>query len=291
MATLTNSEVDSRAYAFVYPIRGPEHLPADFWVQVEFHDLIFGIFLPQERCGWLNRPRYPARILLLLPNVLIAATHPSAGEAEVRIPISEILTIEVMRILLDGRLTVNTATSTHQWRYNTREGRHVDQFLFHLRQLVMPQDTNPRKARSVMCGSPLDLKFAAAETSELDPGEHLLVSFFCASRQSIVKHWFFDTQVSQPGDYVARTSRRLLWITDRNDGHRAAYGTISTHTSWNNLLGMTLAEREGALELTVQLRGGLRWRIPVHVDLRQAAAAFVNEVRWLDDGSNSERNS
>jgi hypothetical protein len=289
VATLTHPEVDSRAYAFVYPVRGREHLPADFLVDAEFDKVISGVFLPQEQCGRFNKPRYPAHILLLLPHVLIAATHPSAGVAEVRIPTSNILTIESFRILLDGRLTLSTARTSHQWRYNTREGRHLDGFLFQLRRLTMPGEDKPQKGSAFVFGAPLDLKFASAETSELDPGERVLATFFSPPRRLVRKGWLFATHVWQPGDYIALTSRRILWITDRDDGRRAEYGTISRYASIRNLLGLELSSRDDTSELTVQLSASLCWPIPVPADLRTQAVAFVNEVHWLNDCDGRER--
>jgi hypothetical protein len=291
MATLTKSEVDSRAYAFVYPICSREHLPADFVVDAEFNRLIAGVFLPQEQCGRFNKPRYPAHILLLLPDVVIAATHPSAGAPIVRIPTSEVLAIESFRILLDGKLTLNTAQSTHQWRYNTREGRHVDEFVFHLRGMIMPEDDRVQNASPFVFGSRLDLKFTSAEASELDPGERILTSFFSSPRQSVKRRWLFDTHVSQPGDYLALTSRRILWITDRDGAHRSEYGTISTYAPLKNLLGMRVTDRDVDCELNVEFRRGLRWTIPIPADLRARTAAFVDEVRWLGEGNTGQRNS
>lgn len=289
MATLTNPDVDSRAYAFVYPIRSHEHLPADFPVKANFNCLISGIFLPQEQCGRFNRPRYPAHVLLLLPNVLVDASHPSACVPQVRIPVSEILTIGSFRILLDGRLTVNTAGSTHQWRYNTREVRHIDEFLFHLREVVMPGEDNCPKPGAFVFGEHLDFKFANSEGSELEPGEQVLARFFSPPRLSRKKRWLFGVHVSQPADYLALTTRRILWITDRNGVHRAEYGTVSSYAPSKNLLAISVTDEHESCELVVGLNGGVRWAIPVPAALRPSAAAFVNQVRWLANCDRGER--
>jgi hypothetical protein len=183
---------------------------------------------------------------------------------------------------LDGRLTVHTAGSSHQWRYNTRDGRHIDQFLFHLRQLGMPVEDDRQKISAFVFGSPLDFKFAAAESSELDPGERVLVKFFSPPRQLIDKRWFFETHSWQPGDYVGLTSRRILWITDRSDGHRSVYGTISTYAALRHLSEISFTHREGICELTVSLEGRQDWRIPIPTELREQGRSFVNEVHWLE---------
>lgn len=282
MATVTNPEVDSRDYAFVYPIRGSGHLPSDFPVAVDFERVVSGIFLPQDQSGWFSKSRHPARILVLLPDVLVVATHPSSGEPEIRFRTGDIVAIESSRILLDGRLTVHTAASSHQWRYNTREVRHVDEFLLQLRQLTMPeQDAFPRVSGAVF-GSPLDFKFAAAESSELDPGERVLVKFFSPPRELIDKRWFVETHSWQPGDYVALTSRRILWITDRSDGHRSAFGTISTYAALRHLSEIRLTHREGVCELAVSVEGHQDWCIPIPTELREQARSFVNGAHWRE---------
>ncbi len=281
MATVTNPEVDSRVYAFVYLIRGSEHLPSDFPVAVDFDRAVSGVFLPQDQSGWFSKSRYPARILVLLPEVLVVATHPSSDESEIRIRTADILAIESSRILLDGRLTVHTAESSHQWRYNTRDGRHVDEFLLQLRQLTMSEQDGFQKTSRFVFGSPLDFKFAAAESSELDPGERVLVRFFSPPRQLIDKHWFVETHSWQPGDYVGLTSRRILWITDRSDGRRSVFGTISTYAALRHLSEISLTHREGVCELAVSV-GHQDWRVPIPTELREQARSFVNGAHWLE---------
>ena len=276
--SLTNPEVDSRAYAFVYSIRGSEHLPSDFPVAADFERVVSGIFLPQDQSGWFSKSRYPARILVLLPDILVVATHPSSGEPEIRIRTGDIVAIESSRVLLDGRLTVHTAESSHQWRYNTRDGRHVDEFLLQLRQLIMPEQEGFKKISSFVFGSPLDFKFAAAESSELDPGERVLVKFFSPPRQLIDKHWFLETHSWEPGDYVGLTSRRILWITDRSDGHRSVYGTTSAYAALRHLSEISFTHCGGICELAVSLEGHQEWRIPIPAELHEQARSLVNEA-------------
>jgi hypothetical protein len=100
----------------------------------------------------------------------------------------------------------------------------------------------------------------------------------------------FGIHVSEPGDYLALTTRRIVWITDRNDAHRAEYGTISSYTPSKNLLAVNITDGHENCELMVELIGGLRWTIPVPVALRPSAAAFVNQVRWPGNCDEGERN-
>ena len=64
MATITNPEVDSRAYAFVYPILGSKHLPADFPMVVDFDRVVSGIFLPQDQSGRFRKSEFGLMTLL-----------------------------------------------------------------------------------------------------------------------------------------------------------------------------------------------------------------------------------
>jgi hypothetical protein len=245
---------------------------------VDFDRVVSGIFLPQDQSGRFSKSRYPARILVLLPNVLVVATHPSSGEPEIRIRTDDIVAIESRRILLDGRLTVDTAESSHRWRYNTRDGRHLDEMLFHLRQLTMPEQDACQKVGSFVFGSPLDLKFAAAESSELDPGERVLVKFFSPPRQLIDKRWFLETHSWQSGDYVGLTSRRILWITDNTDRRRSLYGTTSTYAALRRLSEIRITHRDKVEELVVALKGQQSWRIRIPEELHEQARSFVNEA-------------
>jgi hypothetical protein len=281
MTAVTNPEVDSRAYAFVYPIRGREHVPADFPVAIDFDRMVAGIFLPQDQSGWFGKSRYPARILALLPEALVVSTHPSSSEPTVRVRNSDIVAIESGRSLLDGRLTVHTSRASHPCRYNTRDGRHVDKFLFYLRQLTMPEPEGLETTGVPgWFGSPLDLKFVAAEASELDAGERVLVKFFSPPKQSIDNSWFIATHSWRPGDYVGLTSRRIIWITDRSDGHRSVYGTTSAYAGLRRLSEISLApgDGEGGCELVLSLVGHQGWRVPVPPELREQARLFVDQA-------------
>jgi hypothetical protein len=280
MNTVASSTVDSRAYAFVYPIRGAHDVPADFCLRAGLRELRSGVFLPQDQAGWFSKPRYPACVLLLVSADLVIATHPSSREREIRIPLQEVLTIESSKMLLDGRITFYTAHRHYTYRYNTRDARHVDDFLFHVRQALMKEPPIPMVGLWCFGGS-LDLKFATAESRELDGREQLLLRFFSPPQHSIGRHWVFRREHWKPGQYVGVTTRRLLWISDGYDGGRDLYGTVSRYVPLSRRMDVTLTCHDKSCELGLTIGSDLRWAIPVPADLHGEAESFTRELRRL----------
>jgi hypothetical protein len=288
MAMLSHAEIDSRRYAFIFPVRGREHLPADFPVRVNFERVIAGVFLPQEQCDWYQKPRYPARILLLLGDELLAITHPASGEQEVRIALRDVLAIESTRILLDGRLTVYTSECVHTWRYNTRDERHVNEFLFYLRRATMAEERPTRSSKVLIFGEPLDIKFAAAESRELDHDEQLLARIFVAPRLAVQKNWVFKTESWTPGEYLALTSRRVLWITDQCNDFRSQCGSTASYAALQYLFGIRVTHHGQQDGLNVSLCGRLHWQVTLAKGFDDEAESFVECVRSLRSWSESE---
>lgn len=275
-----SSTVDSRAYAFVYPLRGPQDLPADFCLHADLRSLRSGIFLPQDQAGWFSKPRYPACVLLLLSDGLVMAAHPSSREAEIRIPLPDLVAIESSKMLLDGRVLFHTAGHRHTYRYNTRDARHVDEFLFYLRQALMEESLTCKSGLRCF-GSPLDLKFSAAESRELDGCEQLVLRFFNPPPHSMGKSWVFRRAHGESGEYVGVTTRRLLWISDGHEGGRDLYGTIARYVRLSRVRGVSLTCHENRCELRVPIEDHLQWAIHLTPDLHDEAEAFTRELRRL----------
>lgn len=290
MSIVSNAEINSRAYAFVYPIRGPEHLPPDFPVDLDPARLVSGIFLPQEQSGWFHRPSYPAHVLCLMPDELFSVAHPLSGEQVVRLSLRDIVAIESSRIMLDGRLTIYTLGSGHLWRYNTRDARHVDEFLFDLRRATMLEPEAMRRCEMLIFGEPLDLKFTMTESRELDPGERRLARIFIAPKLEERRSWVFGTDSWTPGEYLAMTSRRILWISDRgNDVPHCR--TTTTYAAADRISDIGVTYHEERCVLNISLSSHVRWRIPVAQHLHEEAASFVDCVRTLRSWHKAESQS
>jgi hypothetical protein len=277
MTMVANSSVDSRAYAFVYRIRGAQDVPADFSLQADFRNLRSGVFLPQDQAGWLSKPRYPARVLLLFSDCIVIASHLSAAESEIRLPLGEVLAIESSKMLLDGRVTFHVPGSRYTCRYNTRDARHVDDFLFYLREALLREKTS--SSTGLCCfGDSLDLKFATAESRELDGREQLLLRFFTLPEHSVGKHWVFRREHWKPGDYIGVTTRRLLWISDGDNGTRDPYGTVSRYAPLSRLVSTIVNRHEPGCELVMVIGNDLLWRVPVPADLHGEVESFAGKL-------------
>ena len=288
MAMLSHAEVDSRRFAFIFPVRGREHLPADFPVRVDFERVISGVFLPQEQCDWFKKPRYPAYILLLLPDELLAIAHPASGEQGVTISLRDILAIESTHILLDGRLTLYTSERVHTWRYNTRDERHMDELLHHLRQATMVETRPAETSKALTFGEALGLKFAGAESRELDPEERLRARIFVAPKLVTGKNWVFKTEFWTPGEYLALTSRRVLWITDQCNDFRSRCGSTARYAALQYLFGIHVTHHGQQYGLNVSLCGRLHWQVTLGRNLHNEAESFVECTRDLRSWSKAE---
>lgn len=276
-----HAQVDSRAYAFAYALRKISDFPADFPVTGADFGFVIGVFLPREQTGMFGTPRYPPRILVLTEHHVIIATHPALGRDDVCVPLEKIAVIESGRFLLDGWLTIVTRDARHCFRYNARDSKPVDEFLLKLRELLLPARTGVASDRAVPFGSRLDLKFRNAKAAELDCGECILASFFSPAMRLTTQRWLFRRESWTAADYVAITDRRLLWITDRYDGHRQEFGTMNSYTSRSRLSGGRCTCSDMGCELAFRITEGIAWRVPVPLGSREQAEKFLDEVRQI----------
>jgi hypothetical protein len=78
-----------------------------------------------------------------------------------------------------------------------------------------------------------------------------------------------------PGDLLAFTTTRLLWITDRDGGGRADYGSIVRYTRFSNV--RAIARSQDGCEPVLEVTLGpcdVQWRIPVNPAAERAAQFF-----------------
>jgi hypothetical protein len=115
-------------------------------------------------------------------------------------------------------------------------------------------------------GGGLDIKFGNALALELDSGETVLVQFFQPPRKVRRHHWL-------AGDLLALTSRRLLWITDRERGFYSRYGSIASYAPLDVVAG--LEAEQGSDILQVKLKDASPWQIPISAARRGVAEEFA----------------
>src|SRR3989442_337546 len=132
--------VDSRLYRFVFGIRSPDDLPADFDPAETSEEFRIGVFLPTDDLRPRDKERYPARVLLLARRTLVILAHPSAKEPPSRIALDDLQFVESGEILLHGWLRFGARQLGRTLLYSTCASRPVDQFLRRLRgEYAAPQ--------------------------------------------------------------------------------------------------------------------------------------------------------
>ena len=280
----TNSQVDSRAYAFAYVIRTMSDFPADFPVPQAEHGFIIALFLPQETPGVFSHSAYPAHILVLFPDVLVIAMHPSGERTEQRIPVDSVIWMESRRFLLDGALTLQTRDRRYTYQFNARDSNAVDEFLTPLRARVMPPAYQANVPAPTAYGAPLDLKFSHAERTHLEPNEQLLLRFFSPPVQHNRGRLLFRKVEWIAGDYVAFTNRRVLWLSDRNGALRYRYGTNLFESSARHVMKLTLASGGNSGRMEVVFGADMAWRIPVRSEWLEQARGFVQDAQEIIRG-------
>jgi len=128
--------------------------------------------------------------------------------------------------------------------------------------------------RSVHLGAQLDIKFANALEAELDPAETVCLQVFQPPEELPAARWWLPRHRRLPGDLLALTDRRLLWITDRENGFRSRYGSIAQYAPLHAVSHIALAPDI----LQVDLNGSTAWRVPVAPAYLRAAGELANLV-------------
>jgi hypothetical protein len=266
-------------YTYAYLVGQREHLPTDFPLDVDFEQVVSGMFLPARAYGRLRGLRSPACIVLLLPRLLLVSLNPREGGTQRSIPLHEILAIESRRVFPEGRITVRTANSTHEWPYDLHAEGFVTEFMYQLRQSLLAYEETQRSPGRSIFGEPLNHKFGCAESDNLDRGEPVTARFFSAPATTIRKRWFFRIKLPVPGEYVAMTSRRAVYITDRVDGIYQPTGIMSCYVPLRHIVEIGLHCQEESCEMNLALYGGICWRVPIQLDSYDEAESFVKQAR------------
>jgi hypothetical protein len=264
--------IDSRSYVVAFEFRQGAGCPPDFHLPPAAARFDEGVFVPRGDKDWLGRYAWPPRVLLLSGDEFWVVTHPSANEAPCGRAIDRISFAESGHMLLRGWLGFRGAGFDCTVRYNTRGHPSVLGFMRHFRNRWLGA---ARPAPSeVALGDALDMRFANALADELDPGESVGTRFFQLPRQ-LKGHWPLRRSQWIPGDLLAVTSSRLLWLTDRDRGSRAQYGGIASYAPLHAPLRLSLVSRPGGCHFEVHSGGVPPWVIPVAAERRRDAESFV----------------
>jgi hypothetical protein len=251
--------------------------PADVQVPQAERGFIVALFLPQETPGRFSSSAYPAHILVLFPDLVVVAAHPSVQRLEHWIPIDHIVWMESKRYLLDGALTLQTREHRYTYQFNARDSHAVDEFLAPLRARIMPQARQKKVAAPTAYGASLDLKFTHAERTWLEPNEKLRLRFFSPPVQHSRGRLLFRKVEWSAGDYVAFTNHRILWLTDRNGPLRDAYGITLLESPLSRMSKLSVTSEGDSGRLEIVFDPGLAWHIPVRAEWLEQAKGFVRD--------------
>ncbi len=268
-------------YSHAYLIQRPDHLPTDFPVKADFAKLICGLFLPSRRHGRFAVASCPARILLLFPDSVAAVPHPSTGSPRVDIRIDEIVVIEQRRLFPDASISIQASDGVQECPYDVHEEGSVGEFLSHLRHLFLTNQPAERTLGRSVFGEPLDHKFGCGESDNVDRSEALDARFFSAPTTMIRKRWLSRATVLIPGEYLALTSRRILWLSDQIDGVYQPSGMIAKYAPLRHISEIRFGRRGDTCEINLEFWGNIRWSVPIQPDFYDEAESFTKQAREL----------
>jgi hypothetical protein len=253
--------LDSRDYIVAFELSSANDCPPDFELPSSPVGFDTGLFLPPGDRDWFGRPSYPPRLLLLKGGTLYIVSHPSTAEPHRQCAMEQISSVESGHMLLKGWLRFTGSEFDYAVRYNTRGFRSVSQFMRRFRDGLL--GAPPLGASTLPFEAGLDVKFANALALELDTGETVLMRAFQPPREVASRSWLLPRHHWISGDLLALTSRRLLWITDRERGSYSRYGSIASYARFDAVHSIGLTGR-GADIFQVNLNNGCAWQLPIN---------------------------
>jgi hypothetical protein len=250
--------VDSRCFASVFPLSNASDLPRDFELAEDLARFSFGVFLPLFETAPARPPHPPTAILLYPCQVVIAAR----GARPRIIPLSNLQYVEYGHFLLQGWIGFITNGRMNRFPFNTVKRHAIDELMRRLTTTWAPENYSLPASH----GAPavdLDLKFRYAEADARGPRETILTRIFSRTRVSSSQVLDGRPPHRNAGDYLAITSRRLLWITERNRGCYEPHGSILRFAPLKNLTDIFVHCSGRNSGLFCRLKGGTLWYIPL----------------------------
>jgi hypothetical protein len=263
-----------------YLVREPAGTrPRSFFASNE-EPLTMGLCLRHDNARLVPGSLPPAQILLLFRSYLLLADSSSPYRTECRIPLHSIAFIESGRLLFERWFAFITTDATYRFPYSIRDEGCVETFLYALRCQLMPIRGSSRLVEGISCGADLKLKFACAQSDELDPEERMLIRFFSPHiRTTRAHYWLFRCELHLPADYVGITDRRILWLTDRHNGQANVGGIVARYCALARTTHVSLECMGPEWELRICFAVAFPWRIPVPNGALHSVSNFVDVVR------------
>jgi hypothetical protein len=135
-------------------------------------------------------------------------------------------------------------------------------------------------------GKALDIKFQHAERTALQPDEQILARFFSPSREKTYRA--SELLSRAPGDYLAITNRRLLWITERTRNGHEWDGTILQSAPLGSVVDVSVHHTGRNWGVISRLQDGVSWCLPLALEESGDAAAFAQRALSVIDGLSFE---
>lgn len=221
----------------------------------------------------------PVQALLLFKSFIALVRSESFPNVR-RIPLSTIEFIESGSLIGERWFSLVTSDSTYRFEYAIRDEACIQMFLYDLRRRLMTARVGLGLAQGISCGAMLELKFACAEADELDPDESLLIRFFSPHSRTVERHrWFWRRDLWLPADYLALTTRRLLWLSDRHKGQTATGGIVTRYCPLGASTKIKMESEMGDWEIRVCFPYANTWRIPVANGLMKSVCRFMEVFR------------
>ena len=265
--------VDSRDYIVAFELSSANDCPPDFELPAFVAGFDTGIFLPRGERDWFGRPSYPPHVLFTKGGTLYIVSQPSTGEPPRQCVMEQISSVESGHMLLKGWLRFTGSGFDCTVRYNTRGLQSVFQFMQRFGNELLGAPL-PLAASTLPFEPGLDIKFANALALELDSGETVVMRAFQPPIEVVSRRWLLPRHHWISGDLLALTSRRLLWITDRERGSYSRYGSIASYAPCDAVLSIGLTSGRGADILQVNLNNGFAWQIPIALENQRVAEGF-----------------
>ena len=277
--------IDSRDYIVAFLLYSPDDCPTDFELDACLRDFEVGLFLPRDDPDWFGRSTYPPRILLLRNGQLTILSHPAVAGGVWECRLSDLISVESGHMLLKGWLRFAGNGFDRTIRYNTRGYRSVLRFIQRFREAWLGNSVGVGRDRPVKRPADLTMKFDEALAIELDPGESVSAYFYEPPREICSRRWLFPRRTDAPGDLLVLTGRRMIWITDRDRGVQARYGTVASSAPLGALIAVNAqsAITDSGAALTIGLTCGVRWVVPLSAGRQAAAETFTAQV--IQDGN------
>ena len=273
------ADIDSRRYIFSFPILSADDAPADFPIPSSERDFRAGVFLPRDAPDWFGRSKYPPRILLLGPDAVVVLTHPRHNEPPLRISLPDLAFYETGHVLLIGWLRLVTAQFQIELPFNTRSERPLAEFLDHLTETYLSAGTEWAAGEPAVFGPSLDIKFGNRLRAALRKDECVHARWFSPPFETSRRWGPFRVRSEAAGDLLALTNKRLLWITDRWNGHYERYGSVTTTAPLRGLADVDCPRTRDRRDLTISLRLGPSWIIPLARQRDGDGEAFAETLR------------